>query len=46
MSADESAADKARDAAALALPVSCQGFLVKHGGFFFKKVPGNSPFPV
>jgi hypothetical protein len=40
MSANESAADKAKDAAALALPVSCQGFLVKHGGFLFKKVHG------
>jgi hypothetical protein len=43
MSANESAADKAKDAAALALPVSCQGFLVKQGGFFFKKVHGNIP---
>jgi hypothetical protein len=46
MSADEKAAEKAKDAAALALPVSCQGFLMKHGGFFFKKVLGNCPFPV
>jgi hypothetical protein len=37
MATNESAAD----AASLALPVSCQGFLMKHGGFFFKKVPAS-----